>query len=520
MSDTTDKTPRIENIYRLEGRVPVDKAIPFGFQHVLAMFVANVTPLIIIASVAVYNGQKFTSLETAQLIQNCMIIAGLGTLVQLYPVWRIGSGLPIVMGLSFTFLAACLYAAAKDYGYMIGAIIIGGCLEGVLGLTARYWRRFIEPIVAGCVVTSIGLNILNVGANSFCSSSVYPKGAWQNLATATITLAACLFFSIKAKGFKKHLYVLFGLAVGYITAICFGMVDFNGLRTSIEQLGFFSFPRIFAYEPKFDMGIIVSFIIVFMVSAVETIGDTTAACTGALGRDITDDEVSGSLAVDGFTSAVAGGIFGISPVTSYSQNVGLLKMTKVVNRFTIMFGALILIAGGLFPPIGAFLSTLPDCVLGGCTVIMFGAIVVAGIEMISNAGLNHRNSIITAASLCMGIGVTQAKGFFDGFPPMVEEIFGTNMVAGVFLTALLVSLCLPKNMEDHNDTAKVAGNSAQNASQDSGNAAAGANPDTKISSPAPEPLDIIENVLEQAAARAEESTAPDDNEMPDTTSSR
>lgn len=163
--------PRIENVYQLEGRVPVAKAIPFGLQHVLAMFVANIAPLIIIASVAVYNGQPFSVIETARLLQNCMLIAGIGTMLQLYPVWKIGSGLPVVMGLSFTFLAACMTAASQDYGVMVGAIIVGGVFEGILGLTAKYWRKIISPILSACVVVSIGLSILNVGVSSFGSSA-------------------------------------------------------------------------------------------------------------------------------------------------------------------------------------------------------------------------------------------------------------------------------------------------------------------------------------------------------------
>lgn len=176
--------PRIENVYQLEGRVPVAKAIPFGLQHVLAMFVANIAPLIIIASVAVYNGQPFSVIETARLLQNCMLIAGIGTMLQLYPVWKIGSGLPVVMGLSFTFLAACMTAASQDYGVMVGAIIVGGVFEGILGLTAKYWRKIISPILSACVVVSIGLSILNVGVSSFGSSAKYPLGSWQNLLVA------------------------------------------------------------------------------------------------------------------------------------------------------------------------------------------------------------------------------------------------------------------------------------------------------------------------------------------------
>ncbi len=439
------KESSIDNIYRLDGRVPISRAIPFGLQHVLAMFVANVAPLIIIASVAVYNGAPFTPAETAQLLQNCMLIAGIGTLVQLYPVWKIGSGLPVVMGLSFTFLAAAMTTASQDYGIMVGAIIVGGCFEGILGLTARYWRRIISPTLSACVVISIGLSILNVGVSSFGSSSAYPLGSWQNLLVAAITLAAALVFHTMLKGVAKQLYVLLGMLVGYVVSIFFGMVDFGTMADTIGQLGVVAVPRLFAYVPKFQIGAIFSFALVFIVSAVETIGDTTATCTGGLGRDITEKELSGSLCCDGFVSAISGGVFGCSPITSFSQNVGLISMTHVVNRYCIMFGALAMILGGLFPPVGAFFTTLPDCVLGGCTVIMFGSIMMSGVKMLQDAGMNNRSTLIAATSICLGVGVTEVDGFFDNLPAVFGDVFAGNMVAGVFVVGLIMELCLPKD---------------------------------------------------------------------------
>ena len=227
----------VNNIYKLDGRVPVGEAIPFGLQHVLAMFVANVTPVMLIASVAVYNGQAFTAIDTALLIQAAMLVAGIGTLVQLFPVWRIGSKLPVVMGLSFTFLSAMMTLAAKDYGYMIGAVIVGGCIEGLLGLTAKYWRRFVSPIVSACVVTTIGFSLLSTGISSFASSSVYPTGAWQNLLVAVITLVACLVYNSLAKGFWKQLYVLFGaIIVSGVTML--GECGFDQRNTIIAATSF------------------------------------------------------------------------------------------------------------------------------------------------------------------------------------------------------------------------------------------------------------------------------------------
>ena len=227
----------VDNIYKLDGRAPVGEAIPFGLQHVLAMFVANVTPVMLIASVAVYNGQAFTAIDTALLIQAAMLVAGIGTLVQLFPVWRIGSRLPVVMGLSFAFLSAMMTLAAKDYGYMIGAVIVGGCIEGLLGLTAKYWRRFVSPIVSACVVTTIGFSLLSTGISSFASSSVYPTGAWEYLLVAVFTLAACLVYNSLAKGFWKQLYVLFGaIIVSGVTML--GECGFDQRNTIIAATSF------------------------------------------------------------------------------------------------------------------------------------------------------------------------------------------------------------------------------------------------------------------------------------------
>mgnify|MGYP002257471139 FL=1 len=297
------------------------------------------------------------------------------------------------------------------------------------------------------MVVSIGLSILKVGVSSFGSSSVYPLGSWQNLLVATITLAAALIFHTTLKGVAKQLYVLLGMVVGYAVSIFFGMVDFAAMGDTIRELGVIAVPQLFAFKPQFQPAAIFSFCLVFIVSAVETIGDTTACCKGDLSRDITADEISGSLCVDGFASALSGGVFGCLPITSFSQNVGLISMTHVVNRFTIMFGALAMILGGLFPPIGAFFTTLPDCVLGGCTVIMFGAIIVSGVTMLGECGFDQRNTIIAATSFAIGIGVTQVPEFFSGMPQIVSDIFANNPVAGVFVVAMILSLTLPKKVK-------------------------------------------------------------------------
>ena len=426
----------IENIYSLDGRVPILKSVPFGLQHVLAMFVANIAPIMIVAGVSGLGVQ-----ETASLIQTAMIIAGIGTLIQLFAVWKIGARLPIVMGISFTFVSVFCYVAPKwGYGAVIGGVIIGGIFEGVIGLFAKYWRKIIAPIVSACVVTAIGFSLLSVGANSFAGGSgAADFGSAQNWILGGITLACCILFNIFAKGHLKQLSVLFGLVVGYIVAIFMGKVDFSAL----QGISVISFPRLMPYKPVFNLNAIISIAMIFLVSATETIGDTSAMTNTALGREATEKEISGSLACDGFVSSLSA-CFGCMPITSFSQNVGLLAMTKVINRVTIATGAGILILAGIFPAVGAVLATLPEAVLGGCTIMMFGNIVVSGLQMIGSCGFSQRNITIAALSLSIGLGFTQVPQMFGIFPEIVRTIFAENCVAVVFLAAIIMNLIMPK----------------------------------------------------------------------------
>ena len=434
------KKSSVNNIYTLDGQVPLLKAIPFGLQHILAMFVANLTPITIIASAG-----GLSQAEIAILLQNAMFVAGIATLIQLFPLWKIGSRLPIVMGVSFTFVTI-LSTVAANYGYsaVIGAVICGGIFEGIIGLFAKYWRKIIAPIVAASVVTAIGYSLFTVGARSFGGGYSEDFGSAQNLLLGTITLVVCLGWNILAKGYLKQLSVLAGLIVGYIAVICMGKVDLSVIFSE----GFISLPRFLPYIPEFNIGAIFSVAIIFMVSAAETIGDTTAMVSGGLGREIKSEEISGSLACDGFASAISA-LFGCPPVTSFSQNVGLINMTKVVNRFTIATGAGCMILAGLFPPIGNFFASLPESVLGGCTVMMFGTIMVSGIEMLSKAGFTQRNITIAALSLSIGIGFTAASetDLWHIFPDVIQSVFSANVVAVVFVVSIVLNLVLPKNLE-------------------------------------------------------------------------
>ena len=426
----------MSSIYELDGRVPLAKAVPFGLQHVLAMFVANITPIMILAGVVGLDKSI-----SAALIQNCMIIAGIGTLVQLYPIWRIGSRLPIVMGISFTFLSLAIgIATTKGMGTLMGAVIVGGVVEGCLGLFPNKWTKLIPHIVAATVVTAIGFSLLPIGANSFAGGQgAADFGSWQNWVVGTVTLLTCLIAQMISHQMIRSLSVLIGLIVGYLLALCMGMVDFSGL----SDVSIVSLPTLLPFTPEFHLDTILAIVCVYLVSATETIGDTSAICSGALGRNVHEKEMGASVACDGFVSVVAG-LFGCTPITSFSQNVGLSAMTKVVNRFAIATGACILILGGLFPLVGSLLATIPQAVLGGCTIMMFGSILFAGFQMMARCGFSQRNMIIVSLSLSVGLGFTSVTQLFSIFPQIVQTVFAENCVAVVFLLAVILNLVLPK----------------------------------------------------------------------------
>ena len=423
-------------VYDFHGKISAGKAIPFGLQHVLAMFVANITPILIVTGVV-----HMPPGQVAALVQAAMIIAGVGSLLQMFPLGPLGSGLPVIMGISFTFVSVfCMIGAKYGYGAILGAALVGGILEGTLGLTARWWRRFIEPIVSATVVTAIGFSLLSIGANSFGGGFGNPHfGDAPYLIVGSITLVSCIVFNILAKSYYKQLSVLFGLVVGYVASYFFGMVDLSRLAS----VPLISLPGFMPYPLEFHGDAIVSVFLIFLVSATETLGDTSALADMGFGRPAKDKEISGSIAVDGYISSLSS-LFGCMPITSFSQNVGLIAMTHVVNRKAIASGAVIMILAGLFPGLGVILASLPDAVLGGCTLMMFGSIVVSGVHMLSQCGYSERNMTIAALSLSVGLGFTQTPQIFHIFPPLFKSVFAENCVAVVFLVSLVLSFILPK----------------------------------------------------------------------------
>ena len=448
--------------YEFEGRIPLKQAIPMGLQHVLAMFVGNLTPILIISGAC---GIAAGSALQITLLQNAMLIAGIVTLVQLFAIGPCGGKVPIIMGTSSGFIGVCNSVAGimgngvVSYGSIMGACILGGLFESVLGFLIKPLRKFFPPVVTGTVVLSIGLSLISVGVGSFGGgSSAKDYGSLENLLLGVLVLVVILVLKHCTKGITSTASILFGIIVGYIAAAIMGVVlDPVGVTADgveytkawvlnwdkVAQASWFAVPRLMPVDIVFDVRAILPIMIMFIVTAVETVGDISGVMEGGMGREATDKELSGGVVCDGLGSSFAA-LFGVLPNTSFSQNVGLVTMTKVVNQFALAVGGVFLIICGLFPKVGALISIMPQSVLGGAAVMMFSSIVVSGIQLITKNPMTARNISIVSVALGLGYGIGANTAILSGLPQTVQLVFGGSGIVPAAVVAILLNILLPK----------------------------------------------------------------------------
>ena len=463
--------------YDFDGRIPLKQAVPLGLQHVLAMFVGNLSPLLVLLSVCQITIEGGMGDLRISLLQNAMLVAGMVTFLQLYPVGPIGGRLPIVMGTSSGFIGfnksiaislmagiaageitSNVEAGIYAYGAIMGASLVGGIVEMFLGFLIKPLRRFFPPVVTGSVVLSIGLSLIPVGIGFFGGgSSNADYGSGWNLLLGFITLAAILVFKFCFKGFISASSILFGIIVGYVASFVMGVclpgtVIINDVEVTaayvtdwsqVAGASWFAVPQLIPIPFQFNPSVIIPMSIMFIVAAVETLGDTAGVVQGGFDREATDKELSGAVVCDGFGSALAT-LFGVLPNTSFSQNVGLVGMTKIVNRFAIAMGASILVLAGLFPKIGAVISVMPQPVLGGAAVMMFASIVVSGINVLTSEPLTERNATILSVALGLGYGLGSTAGVQAFMPAWLSCIMGESGIVPAAVIAILLNIILPK----------------------------------------------------------------------------
>ncbi len=452
--------------YDFYGKISLKKAIPLGMQHVLAMFVGNLTPILIITGACgIGAGTEFADIQIA-LLQNAMLIAGIVTLIQLFAIGPIGGKVPIIMGTSsgfigvFNSVAGVMGGGVLAYGAIMGASLIGGLFEGVLGFMLKPLRRFLPPIVTGTVVLSIGLSLIGVGVNSFGGGNAAKDfGSVENLLLGLIVLIVIIALKHGTTGMTSVSSILIGIIVGYIVAAVMGLVlpttgvDAEGAEFTkawvlnwqkVADASWFAVPKIMPVKPVFDAKAIIPVMIMFIVTAVETVGDISGVIVGGMDREATDKELSGGVICDGIGSSLAA-LFGVLPNTSFSQNVGLVTMTKIVNRSALACGAVFLILCGLFPKLAALISIMPQSVLGGAAVMMFSSIVISGIQLITKEPLTTRGISIVSVALGLGYGIGANSAVLSGLPQSVQLIFGGSGIVPAAIVAVVLNICLPKD---------------------------------------------------------------------------
>ncbi|MEX0308513.1 MAG: nucleobase:cation symporter-2 family protein [Ruegeria sp.] len=465
MAETSIGTP--EQLRDPNYTPALHKAIPLGIQHVLAMFVSNVTPAIIVAGAAGFgfgsNSPDFP--ELLYLIQMSMLFAGLATLLQTVTLGPVGAALPIVQGTSFAFLPIMIPLVAGKGVDALGAlfcgVLVGGLFHAFLGLFIGKIRFALPPLVTGLVVTMIGLALVKVGiqyaAGGVPAIGTPEYGSLLNWSAALVVVVVTLGLKFFARGMLSVSAVLVGLAVGYVYALMVGMVTFEAIGTSWSRASAFALPVPFKYGFEFSLAAVIGFCLMSFVSAIETVGDVSGITKGGAGREATDKEIAGATYADGFGTAVAG-MFGGFPNTSFSQNVGLIAMTGVMSRHVVTCGAVFLILCGLVPKVGAIIRTVPIEVLGGGVIVMFGMVVAAGISMLSDVDWNRRNMVIFAISLSIGLGLQLEPGAVQHLPDTLRILMTSGLLPAA-LIAIVLNLVLPEELAEES-TEEVSGGMA------------------------------------------------------------
>ena len=426
------------SVFDLNGIPRIGQAFPLALQHVVAMIVGCVTPAIVIAGVAGLQGD-----DKVIFVQAALFIAAISTLVQLFPIGgKIGSGLPVIMGVSFAYLPSMeAIAGSFSIAAILGAQLIGGLAAVFVGLFVKKLRVLFPPLITGTVVFTIGLSLYPTAVKYMAGGASSPNyGSWENWLVAFITLAVVIGLNHFAKGFLKLASILIGMVVGYIAAACFGMVNF----TEVAGAGFFQIPRPLYFGMEFEPSAIVTMVLLFVINSVQAIGDFSATTAGGLDRQPEDKELSGGIVAYGITN-VFGAFFGGLPTATFSQNVGIVATTKVVNRVVLGLAAVIILLAGFVPKFSALLTTIPQCVLGGATISVFASIAMTGIKLVVQQPLTYRNTAIVGLAVALGMGITQCPEALAAFPAWVTTVFGKSPVVVTTLTAILLNVILPKD---------------------------------------------------------------------------
>ncbi|WP_107851937.1 uracil-xanthine permease family protein [Oceanimonas marisflavi] len=431
------KHSQSKSVFDYYGKPSFGKALPLSFQHILAMIMGAVTPPLIVAGVAGANAQ-----ETMMLVQIALLFSGLSTLLQLFPVGRFGAGVPTIFGVGFAYVPS-LIAIGSVYGLpgIFGAQIAGGIAMLVVGLFIKQIRHLFPPVVAGTVVLVIGLSLYDIAIKYMAGSGNVAAdgfGSAQNWLVGITTLAVVLLCSQFGKGYLRLAAIIVGILVGYAISFFFGMVDF----AKMDAAPWVMVPTPFAIGIEFHASAVISMVVICIVNSVQTIGDLSATTVGGMNRELKDKELSGGLLGNGLCTLV-GAIFGGLPTASFSQNVGIVAMTKVISRYVLGIAAVFLVIAGLLPKFGAAMTTIPYPVLGGATIIVFGMITMTGIQLLVKDELSSRNITIVALAVALAMGINAVPEAIAQLGDTARMLIGSPVIVAATV-AFVLNMVLPK----------------------------------------------------------------------------
>lgn len=431
------KEKAVGSVFQLDGVPPMGQVVPLGLQHVVAAIVGVVTPALLISNTCGLEGSDRTLL-----VQVSLLITAIATLIQLFPIGRVGSGLPVIMGVSFAYVPTLLMLGEQfDLATILGAQVVGGLVAVLFGIFLKQLRVFFPPLVTGTVIFTIGLSLYPTAIKYMAGGAGSATfGDPKNWLVAFITLAVVIFFNHFTRGTAKLAAILIGMVVGYLVALAMGMINFDAVR----QASYFQAIRPLHFGIKFNVSACISLSVMYIVNSVQTIGDLSSTTLGGLDREPTDKELSGGIIAQGFSS-ILGALFGGLPTASYSQNVGIVTVNKVVNKVVFTFAAGVLLVAGFIPKFASALTTIPQSVIGGATVSVFATITMTGIRMITSENLTPRNTAVVGLAVALGVGITSVPGCLAGFPQWVTTVFGGSSVVISALVAILLNQILPKD---------------------------------------------------------------------------
>jgi len=443
-----------ELIYDLDDRPPKPQAFLAGLQHVLASFVGIITPTLIIGGVLGLGS------EIPYLISMALIVSGVGTFIQARTFGPVGSGLVAIQGTSFAFLSAILAAGflvkAKGGGpdeilaMIFGVCFFGAFIEIFLSQFLHKLKFFVNPLVTGIVITTIGLYLIKVGMTDLAGGFKAPDaGSLENLGLGFTVMLIIIVLNQSKNMYLRSGSIFFGLVVGFLAAYFMGKVDFS----KVADMSLFALPIPFKYGFSFDLAAFIPVALIYVITTIESTGDLTA--TSMISRQpitgpIYAKRIKNGVLGDGVNSMIAA-LFNTFPNTTFSQNNGVIQLTGMASRYLAFWAAGILVVLGLFPMIGGVFMQLPKPVLGGATLVMFGTVAAAGIRILSTVELNRRNMLIMAVSFGLGLGVAMVPEVMKEMPKTIQNIFGSAVTTGG-LSAIVLNLLLPQSMEEENKT--------------------------------------------------------------------